>query len=123
MEIILAQELGFCQGVRRALEMAEEAARAGRQVRTLGDIVHNPQVVERLERQGVRVVGGLEAVGGDEVAMVTAHGAPPEIAAQAAARGIALLDATCALVQRVQHLAQEMAEAGYAVVICGDPEH
>jgi len=123
MEIILAQELGFCQGVRRALEMAEEAARAGQQVRTLGDIVHNPQVVERLERQGVQVVAGLESVGANEVAMVTAHGAPPEVAAQATARGIPLLDATCALVQRVQHLAQEMAEAGYAVVICGDPAH
>jgi (E)-4-hydroxy-3-methyl-but-2-enyl pyrophosphate reductase len=123
MEIILTRELGFCQGVRRALEMAEEAARAGQQVRTLGDIVHNPQVVERLERLGVQVVPGLEDVGAGAVAMVTAHGAPPEVADQAAARGIALLDATCALVQRVQRLAKEMTEAGYGVVICGDPEH
>lgn len=123
MEIILAQELGFCQGVRRALEMAEEAAHAGQQVRTLGDIVHNPQVVERLERLGVQVVSGLEKVGPGEVAMVTAHGAPPEVAVQAAASGISLVDATCALVQRVQRLAEEMAQAGYAVLICGDPEH
>jgi len=123
MEIVLAKELGFCQGVRRALEMAQEAACAGQQVRTLGDIVHNPQVVERLEGQGVRVVPGLEAVGPGEVAMVTAHGAPPEVAARAAARGVALLDATCALVLRVQRLAREMAEAGYAVLICGDPDH
>ncbi len=123
MEIILAEEMGFCQGVRRALEMAEQAAAAGRRVRTLGDIVHNPQVVERLGRFGVQVVAGLDQVGPGEVAMVTAHGAPPEVVAQAGARGVALLDATCPLVARVQGLAREMAEGGYGVVICGDPAH
>ena len=123
MEIVLAEEMGFCQGVRRALQMAEKATREGRAVRTLGDIVHNPQVVERLRRLGVEVVGGLDEVGPGEVAMVTAHGAPPQVLAQARARGIPLLDATCALVQRVQRLARGMAEAGYGVVICGDPRH
>jgi len=123
VEIILAKEMGFCQGVRRALEMAEEAAGSGQQVRTLGDIVHNPQVVERLGRLGVQVVAGLDDVRPGEVAMVTAHGAPPAVAAEAAERGAPLLDATCPLVQRVQRLAQEMAEAGYGVLICGDPQH
>jgi 4-hydroxy-3-methylbut-2-enyl diphosphate reductase len=123
MEIILAKELGFCRGVRRALEMAEKAAARGQQVRTLGEIVHNPQVVEHLARTGVRVVAGLGEVGAGEVAMVTAHGAPPEVAALAQAQGVALLDATCPLVERVQRLAQEMAESGFGVVICGDPAH
>jgi (E)-4-hydroxy-3-methyl-but-2-enyl pyrophosphate reductase len=123
MEIVLAKEMGFCQGVRRALAMAEKAARDGQIVRTLGDIVHNPQAVEKLRQQGVEVVTSVSEVGPGEVAMVTAHGAPPEVLAQAQARGIPLLDATCALVQRVQRLAQEMAEAGYAVVLCGDPDH
>jgi 4-hydroxy-3-methylbut-2-enyl diphosphate reductase len=123
MEIILAKEMGFCQGVRRAVEMAEEAACRGQQVRTLGDIVHNPQVVERLNGLGVQVVPGLDAVAAGEVAMVTAHGAPPGVAAWATAQGVPLLDATCPLVLRVQRLAREMAEAGYGVVICGDPEH
>ena len=123
MEIILAHEMGFCQGVRRALKMAEEAARRGRAVRTLGDIVHNPQAVERLQRLGVEVVAGLEEVEAGQVAMVTAHGAPPEVLKQAAERGVEVLDATCALVRHVQQLAQEMAAAGYGVVVCGDPEH
>jgi (E)-4-hydroxy-3-methyl-but-2-enyl pyrophosphate reductase len=123
VEIILAKEMGFCQGVRRALQMAEEAACAGQRVRTLGDIVHNPQVVERLSRLGVQVVAGLDAVAEGEVAMVTAHGAPPEVTAQAAAKGVSLFDATCPLVLRVQRLAREMAEAGYGVILCGDPEH
>jgi len=123
VEIILAEEMGFCQGVRRALEMAEEAVQRGRKVRTLGDIVHNPQVVERLRGLGVEVAAGLDEIGPGETAMVTAHGAPPQLFAQAAERGIPLLDGTCPLTKRVQRLAHEMAEAGYGVIICGDPEH
>lgn len=123
MEIVLAPEMGFCQGVRRALEMAEEAVRQGRTVRTLGDIVHNPQAVERLRRLGIEVVGSPDEVRAGQVAMITAHGAPPEVPQRAIERGIALLDATCGLVRRVQRLAREMAEAGYGVVVCGDPAH
>lgn len=123
MEIVLAEEMGFCHGVRRAVEMAEEAAREGKAIRTLGDLVHNPQVVERLRRLGVEVVDSLEEVGPEQVAMVTAHGAPPEVFAEAGKRGLALLDATCPLVERVQRLAQEMAGEGYGVVLCGDPDH
>lgn len=123
MDIVLAREMGLCQGVRRALEMAEEAARQGRAVRTLGDIVHNPQAVERLRRLGVEVVADLDQVQAGQVAMVTAHGAPPEVLQQAAERGLEMLDATCALVRHVQQLAQEMAAAGYGVVVCGDPGH
>lgn len=123
MEVVLAEEMGFCHGVRRAVEMAEEAAREGKIVRTLGDLVHNPQVVERLRRLGVEVVDGLEEIAPGQVAMVTAHGAPPEVFAEAEERGLALLDATCPLVERVQRLAQEMAGEGYGVVICGDPDH
>ncbi len=123
MEVVLAEAMGFCHGVRRAVEMAETAAREGKVVRTLGDLVHNPQVVERLRRLGIEVVNNLAEVDPGQVAMVTAHGAPPEVLEEAERRGLALLDATCPLVERVQRLAQEMAGAGYGVVICGDPEH
>lgn len=123
MEIVLSEEMGFCRGVRRALDMVEEAARQGRSVYTLGDIVHNPQVVERLSSLGVQVVSGLDEIEPDGVGFVTAHGAPPAVFAEAKDRGILLWDATCPLVERVQQLAREMDEAGYGVVICGDPDH
>lgn len=123
MEIVLADEMGFCRGVRRALEMVEEAAGRGQGLRTLGDIVHNPQAVERLRPLGVETAENLDELGPGEVAVVTAHGAPPEVFEQAETRGIPLLDATCPLVERVQRLAREMARAGYGVVICGDPQH
>lgn len=123
MEIVLAQEMGFCHGVRRALKMAEQAARSGQIVRTLGDIVHNPQVVEELRQLGVEVVESLEKIKPGEQAMVTAHGAPPEVFARAEEQGIPLLDATCPLVEHVQQLAREMAETSYGVAICGDPNH
>ncbi|MBN1483988.1 MAG: 4-hydroxy-3-methylbut-2-enyl diphosphate reductase [Chloroflexia bacterium] len=123
MEIILAKEMGFCRGVRRALDMVQQAAQSGQQVRTLGDLVHNPQVVERLQSLGVQVVRDLEEVQAGQLAVVTAHGAPPAVFEQAQARDIALLDATCPLVEQVQKLAREMAQAGYGIVVCGDPGH
>ncbi len=123
MEIVLAKEMGFCHGVRRAIQLAEEAAQEGGPVYTLGEIVHNPQVVERLERLGVRVIADLDEAEPGSTVMVTAHGAPPEVMAEAERRGITLLDATCPLVLRVHRLVQEMVEAGYRVVICGDPGH
>ncbi len=123
MQVVVSAETGFCQGVRRALELANKAAGEGQAVRTLGAIVHNPQVVEQLRQVGVEVVKGLDQVRPGEVAMVTAHGAPPALFEQARERGIPLLDATCTLVERAQRLAREMAEGGYGVVICGDPGH
>ncbi len=123
MEIVVSREMGFCQGVRRALELAKKAAGEGQTVRTLGAIVHNPQVVEQLRQVGVEVVKELGQLQPGEVGMVTAHGVPPALFEQARERGIPLLDATCSLVGHVQRLAQEMAGAGYGVVICGDPGH
>ncbi len=123
MEIVLAEEMGFCQGVRQALEMTEQAVQQGRVVRTLGDIVHNPQVVEHLRELGVEVVSGLDRVEPGQVAVVTAHGAPPEVLTEAREQGVDLLDATCPLVKRVQGLAREMVESGYGIVICGNPAH
>jgi 4-hydroxy-3-methylbut-2-enyl diphosphate reductase len=123
VEIIRSKEMGFCHGVRRALKMVQEAAQGGKTVHTLGDIVHNPQVVERLQRMGIKVISNLDEVEPGAVVIITAHGAAPSIFAEAEQRGIVLLDATCQLVERVQSLAQEMAEGGYGVIICGDPEH
>jgi 4-hydroxy-3-methylbut-2-enyl diphosphate reductase len=123
MKIVLAKEMGLCHGVRRALEMVEESAGRGQVLRTLGDIVHNPQAVERLRSLGIEVASNLEEVGPGQLAVVTAHGAPPEVFDRAEERNIPVLDVTCPLVRRVQRLAQEMAETGYGVIICGDPKH
>jgi 4-hydroxy-3-methylbut-2-enyl diphosphate reductase len=123
MEILLADHAGFCFGVRRALEMAEDATRRHERVHALGPLIHNPQVVERLERQGLVICEHAETLPAGSVAMVRAHGAGPQVYELAAARGITLLDATCPFVARVHRKAAQFARRGYQVLVLGDPNH
>ena len=123
MDILLAEEAGFCFGVRRAVEMAEAATRAHDRVYCLGPLIHNPQAVARLESQGLVVCGPLADVPADAVAMVRAHGADPAIYDEAAQRGLLLLDATCPFVARVHQKAADYAAQGWQVLVLGDPDH
>ncbi|MBO9350795.1 MAG: 4-hydroxy-3-methylbut-2-enyl diphosphate reductase [Thermomicrobium sp.] len=123
-EIVVAEVLGFCWGVRRALEIVRNAARE-RPVAALGDIIHNPIVVEQLTREGVLpVTDPVEAKrhGLDRVA-ITAHGAPPTRYQEASANDLEVIDTTCPLVTKVQRLAQKLALQGYFLVVYGDAQH
>lgn len=122
MKIIVSRKKGFCAGVRRAVEMAEKFAHDEGPIETLGTIVHNPQVVERLAARGVKVADSLETVSG-RAAAITAHGMGPEVESEIVRRGLRLLDATCPIVKKVHLLARDLAQAGYDIIIFGDPEH
>lgn len=122
MEIIVSRKKGFCAGVRRAVEMMERFAREEGPIETLGSIVHNPQVVERLAAKGVKAADSLAQVRGGTAA-ITAHGMGPMVEEEAKIRGIRLIDATCPIVKKVHLIARDLAAAGYDVVIFGDPKH
>lgn len=124
-KIILADEMGYCWGVRRAVEIISEAGDVNDPVATIGDVIHNPQVVERLRAQGVETAASIEeaAKRGFRRVAITAHGAGPHMAAEAAAFGVELLDTTCPLVTKVQRLAQKLVKQGYSVVVYGDSYH
>lgn len=122
MKIIRSSDMGFCFGVRRAVEMMEQEAATGRPIASLGSVVHNPQVVERLRERGVDVITTLDEVGERRVA-ITAHGVGPGVLAEAAARGLEVVDTTCPIVTRAQQWAKRLLEDGFAVVVFGDPEH
>lgn len=122
MRIKKARALGFCFGVRRAIKAVEESAGRYGRIDSLGSVVHNPVVVERLREKGVWVVSGLEEVEAETVA-VTAHGRGPEITTQAAKRGLRLIDATCPIVRKSQKAAQKLCAAGFQVIIYGEEEH
>lgn len=123
--IIVAEELGYCWGVRRALDIIEEAATPESRVAPIGDIIHNPQVVDRLRTQGVEGAQDLdeaESRGFKRVA-ITAHGFGPQLAQDASTRGLELIDTTCPLVTKVQRLAQKLVRQGYYLVVYGDSYH
>lgn len=109
MEIRKADEMGFCFGVRRAIEVAKKAAKARGKVESLGSIVHNRQVVERLEEEGVKVSESLEGVEGRVVA-ITSHGIGPQVLERAMAEGLEIIDTTCPFVRKAQRVAKRLAE-------------
>ena len=124
MEIRKSRDMGFCFGVRRAVDMMKEAAMEGRSVQTLGQVVHNPQVVAELEDIGITVKADRAARGAttDTVA-ITAHGVAEETVSTIEEQGFQVIDTTCQFVSRSQRAAKHLAEKGFGVVIFGDPDH
>ncbi len=122
MQVIKAKELGFCMGVRRAVDMMEAAAGEMGRITSLGSTVHNPQVVERLRARGVDVIATLDAVDARPVA-ITAHGVSPEVLERLEAQGANVVDTTCPIVTRAQQWAKKLSDEGFGVIIFGDPEH
>lgn len=122
MEIRLAKEMGMCFGVRDTLKLIGEATKTHSRIDTLGTLVHNPQLVEKLNADGIQVVNELEAVAAPTVA-VTAHGAAPEVYRKAQEQGLQLIDTTCPLVTRVQQLAKSLMLDGNWVIVYGDAPH
>ena len=114
--------MGFCFGVRRAVEMMEHEAEGGRPIASLGSVVHNPQVVGRLKERGLDVVATLDQIGERRLA-ITAHGVGPTVLEQAAARGLEVVDTTCPIVTRAQQWAKKLVDEGFAVIVYGDPNH
>jgi 4-hydroxy-3-methylbut-2-enyl diphosphate reductase len=122
MQVIKAKELGFCMGVRRAVEMMEEASSELGPITSLGSTVHNPQVVSRLRDRGVDVIATLDAVDSRPVA-ITAHGVGPQVMRELASRGARIVDTTCPIVTRAQQWAKKLTDEGFGVIIFGDPDH
>ncbi len=122
MRVVLAKSAGFCFGVKRATNMAFEAAESNARICSLGPIIHSPQLVERLERKGVSVVREVDEIEGRAV-IIRSHGVNAEVLDQIKARSLCVVDATCPFVQKAQEHAAQLSAEGYTVVIVGEPEH
>ena len=122
-EIVVVSEAGFCFGVRRALQLAQQATAEFPRVCCLGPLIHNRQVVEQLQGQGMRVVDDISQVEPGAAALVRAHGAGPGVYELARERGIELIDATCPFVRRAQGAAAHFVEEGYQVLVLGERDH
>jgi len=117
-----AAEIGFCLGVRRAIDILEKVARERGGVETLGPVVHNQQVLQRLAEMGVRTASSVADIKGNTV-VISSHGITPQIANEIRSRNIDIINTTCPFVYRAQTVARRLAEAGFFVVIYGDRNH
>ena len=120
MEIFLAEYLGFCYGVKRAIKIARENA-DGKSC-TLGPIIHNPQMVDRLKSEGVGVVENLADLKEGTI-IIRSHGVGPQVYEDAENINLKVVDATCPFVKKAQLSAKKLVEEGYQVVIIGEKNH
>ena len=124
MEVLLADEYGFCFGVERAVEMVEDAVgEGGGPIQSLGPLIHNAQEMERLGAKGVSTIDSPEEADSDTIAVIRAHGVTPQVQRDLERRAAKVIDATCPFVTRVQHLAERAAAQGRDVVVAGNPDH
>jgi len=123
VEIIVAENAGFCFGVKRALDLVTRAAEdLSRSVYTLGALIHNPQEIARLEAHGVHRADAVDEVSGGAI-VLSAHGVDPEVEEAAQARGLEVIDATCPFVKRAHDHILALSGEGYSIVILGDRGH
>ena len=123
VEIRTARHAGACYGVERALSMVEECVADRASVYTLGPLIHNPIVVERLASEGVRAIEGVEEVDPGSTVVIRSHGVVPQVVERAYERGLDVVDATCPHVKKAHEGAASLAAEGYQVVVVGEAGH
>ena len=122
MQIERAREMGFCFGVRRAIKLLEQAAQKHGTIESLGAVVHNRQVVNRMVELGVKVVDNVDQIKGSVVA-IPSHGLALPLLENLKSDGLTVVDATCPFVRRAQMAARRLAQAGFQIVVFGDADH
>lgn len=123
MKVVLAKSAGFCYGVRRAVELAEERAARGVSCVMLGSLIHNRDVTRRLAAQGLRVVDSPEEVPDGAAVIIRSHGESRAVHEEFARRGVEVLDATCPNVTHIHKIVAEAENRGRQPVIVGTPDH
>jgi len=120
MKIALAENYGFCFGVKRAIKIAEENKNSS----TYGPLIHNSKEIERLEKDyNVGLTDNYKTFKVGDKAVIRTHGIPKNELEALYQNGVDVVDATCPYVTKPQQISQEMSEAGYDIVIFGDEKH
>jgi 4-hydroxy-3-methylbut-2-en-1-yl diphosphate reductase len=124
MKVTVDRNSGFCWGVVRTIDIAEEQMQEQPELYSLGPVIHNPVEIERLQKKGLTPVshGDLERLRGKRV-LIRAHGEPPATYARAQELGITLIDATCPVVTKVQERIRKFYDNGFQIVIFGKKDH
>ncbi|MFN5310122.1 MAG: 4-hydroxy-3-methylbut-2-enyl diphosphate reductase [Candidatus Kapaibacterium sp.] len=126
MSVVIDKFSGFCWGVVRTVQIAEESLAENANVYVLGHIIHNPMEIQRLEKKGLKTISidDFESIAhiGAKV-LVRAHGEPPETYRKAFSLGIEIIDATCPVVTKLQERVRKFYDQGYQVIVFGKKDH
>ena len=122
MPVEVAAHAGFCMGVKRAVEKAEAAAEDGTPSCTLGELIHNPDVVRRLAERGLEPINSPEEAAGRRV-LIRSHGVSPEVLEQLRSAGNEVMDLTCPFVDKLHRIVEESSRDGTPVILVGEENH
>ena len=125
MEVILADNAGFCFGVKRAVDTVYEQIMTGEKIYTSGPIIHNKEVVADLRKKGVKVIESEEELESlsEGCVVIRSHGLSKSICEKIKKQGLKCIDATCPFVKRIHDIVQKESEAGKQIVIIGNAGH
>ena len=123
MSVTVAKNAGFCFGVSRAVELVEQSAAGGKQVATLGPIIHNRHVVEKFEKLGVKVIAVPADATADMTVIIRSHGVTKRVIEELEAKGAQIIDATCPFVKRIHGIVAKAREEGRLPIIIGTRAH
>lgn len=122
-EIIMADQAGFCFGVKRAVDEIINALTDGDEVWSIGMPIHNPQEVTRLEAMGLKVAKEAGEIPDGAKVLIRAHGESRAVVNELRGRDAQVIDMTCPFVRRAQERASELSSQGYSIVLLGDARH
>ncbi len=122
-QITVAKSAGFCFGVRRAVELAEQEAARGQVIYSYGEIIHNTHEIERLAALGVRKADRIEDIPDGTAVLIRAHGVAKAVYEQFEKKGCTIHDATCIFVSRIHRYVEEESAAGRRIIILGSKNH
>lgn len=120
MEIIIGENAGFCYGVQRAVDGALKETKKG-EIYCLGEIVHNQNVINNLEKEGIKFIKNIEEAKSKTI--IRAHGVPKEVYNRAKTMNIELIDLTCPSVLKIQKIAEEYSKKGFFIILVGKYNH
>ena len=123
MSVIVAQSAGFCFGVNRAVELVEQAVKDGKQVFTLGPIIHNRHAVAHFEDMGVQVLNTPEDAQPGSTVIIRSHGVAREVYEKLSEKNVQIIDATCPFVKRIHGIVSKAEEEGRLPIIIGTRSH
>lgn len=123
MRVELAKTAGFCPGVKRAVNMVEEAAGTGKKTVTYGPIIHNHHVVERFSNMGVQKIDHYSQAKAGTTVIIRSHGVSKEVYEGLRQRGALIVDATCPFVKRIHNIVSDAEARGRVCLIIGVRSH
>ena len=121
MEVIIGKTAGFCYGVERAVNGAKEELKNQKNIYCLGEIVHNKNVVEALEQDGIKFIDNIEEASGKTI--IRAHGISKQVYDRAKELNIEIKDLTCPSVLKIHRIVEEYAKNGYFIILTGKENH